>query len=245
VAYLGKQSPQPHQDVKMPQPELVIFDCDGTLVDSEVIASQVDTALLAEQGVQIEPEEFNQRYAGLTFAEAVLRVEAEFKVPLQASIIDRSKEILDRRLASEVQPIAGAAGAVLRVRQPRCVCSNSSPERLAAMLGRTGMAPLFGENVFSARALPSHKPKPAPDIFLFAAEKLGAKPANCFVVEDSVHGITAAKRAGMRVVGFTGGGHTWPGHADALTEAGAETVISRWADFASVLAALSEWSETG
>ena len=83
----------------MSQPELVIFDCDGTLVDSEIIAGQVDTALLAEAGVKISVEEFNERYAGLTFGEAVMRVESDFKVPLQASIIDRSKAILDRRLA--------------------------------------------------------------------------------------------------------------------------------------------------
>lgn len=229
----------------MPQPELVIFDCDGTLVDSEVIASQVDTQLLADAGVAIEMEDFNQRYAGLTFGEAVLRIESEFKVPLQASIIDRSKEILDRRLVNEVLPVQGAVAAVRAVRGARCVCSNSAPERLEAMLGRTGLLALFGANVFSARSLPSHKPKPAPDIFLYAAEKMRAAPENCFVVEDSVHGITAAKAAGMRVIGFTGGGHSWIGHADALTEAGAETVIRRWAEFAPVLEALSEWSEAG
>lgn len=227
----------------MPQPDLVIFDCDGTLVDSEVIAARVDTELLAEAGVEIEIEDFIPRYAGLTFTETVLQIEQEYKVPLQASIIDRAKEILDRRLATQVQEIEGARAAVLGVRGPRCVCSNSAPERLQAMLERTGLLPLFGANVFSARELPSQKPKPAPDIFLHAAEKMGADPANCFAIEDSTHGIVAARRAGMRVIGFTGGGHSWPGHADALTEAGAETVIRRWADLHAVLAALSEWSE--
>jgi HAD superfamily hydrolase (TIGR01509 family) len=227
----------------MPQPDLVIFDCDGTLVDSEVIAARVDTELLAEAGVEIEIEDFIPRYAGLTFTETVLKIEEEYKVPLQASIIDRAKEILDRRLAAQVQEIEGARAAVLGVRGPRCVCSNSAPERLQAMLERTGLLPLFGANVFSARDLPSRKPKPAPDIFLHAAEKMGADPANSFAIEDSTHGIVAARRAGMRVIGFTGGAHSWPGHADALTEAGAETVIRRWADLPAVLAALAEWSE--
>ena len=86
------------------------------------------------------------------------------------------------------------------------------------------------------------KPKPAPDVFLHAAKTLGADPANTFVIEDSVHGISGAKAAGMRVIGFTGASHSYPGHADALTEAGAETVIRRWADFRGVVAALSEWS---
>jgi len=227
----------------MSQPDLVIFDCDGTLVDSEIIAGQVDTALLAEAGVRISVEEFMERYAGLTFAEAVIQVESDFKVPLQASIIDRSKAILDRRLAAEVLPVPGALAAVAGIATARCVCSNSTDERLAAMLGRTGLKPLFGDRVYSARSIPSGRPKPAPDVFLHAAEKLGAAPRRCFVIEDSVHGITAARRAGMRVIGFTGGAHSWPGHADALTEAGAETVIRRWGDLAAVLSALSGWSE--
>lgn len=228
----------------MPQPDLVIFDCDGTLVDSEVIAARVDVELLAEAGVEIEIEDFVQRYAGLTFTETVLQIEQEYKVPLQASIIDRSKEILDRRLAAEVQEIEGARAAVFGVTRKRCICSNSTPERLQAMLSRTGLLPLFNGNVYSARDLPSHKPKPAPDIFLYAAEKMQADPANSVAIEDSAHGIAGARRAGMRVIGFTGGAHSWPGHADALTEAGAETVIRRWADLPAVLAALSDWSDS-
>lgn len=227
----------------MTEPDLVIFDCDGTLVDSEVIAARVDTELLAEAGVEIEVEDFIQRYAGLTFTETVLKIEQEYRVPLQASIIDRSKDILDRRLAAEVREVEGARAAVIGVKGKRCVCSNSAPERLEVMLGRTGLLPLFDGNVFSARTLPTHRPKPAPDVFLYAAEKMGADPAGSFAIEDSVPGIAAARRAGMRVIGFTGGTHSWRGHADALTEAGAETVIRRWADLHSVLAALSEWSE--
>jgi HAD superfamily hydrolase (TIGR01509 family) len=227
----------------MTEPDLVIFDCDGTLVDSEVIAARVDTELLAEAGVEIEVEDFIQRYAGLTFTETVLKIEQEYRVPLQASIIDRSKDILDRRLAAEVREVEGARAAVIGVKGKRCVCSNSAPERLEVMLGRTGLLPLFDGNVFSARTLPTHRPKPAPDVFLYAAEKMDADPAGSFAIEDSVPGIAAARRAGMRVIGFTGGAHSWRGHADALTEAGAETVIRRWADLHSVLAALSEWSE--
>lgn len=227
----------------MPQPDLVIFDCDGTLVDSEVIAARVDTELLAEAGVEIEVEDFIPRYAGLTFTETVLKIEEEYKVPLQASIIDRAKEITDRRLAAQVQEIEGARAAVLGVRGPKCVCSNSAPERLQAMLERTGLLLLFGDAVFSARDLPSQKPKPAPDIFLHAAQKMGADPVKSFAIEDSTHGIIGARRAGMRVIGFTGGAHSWPGHGDALSEAGAETVIRRWVDLKAMLAALSEWSE--
>ena len=111
------------------------------------------------------------------------------------------------------------------------------------MLTRTRLKPFFEGRIFSALDTPSAKTKPAPDVFLHAAATLDARPARTFVIEDSVHGIHGAKAAGMRVIGFTGASHTYPGHADALTDAGAETVIRRWADLQSVLAALAEWSD--
>ncbi len=227
----------------MSQPDLIIFDCDGVLVDSEIIAARVDTELLAEAGIDIPVEEFVERYAGLTFTETVLRIEAEYGVPLQATIIDRSAHILDQRLTRDVRPVEGAPAAVGSVQGPKCVCSNSAPERLEGMLGHVGLLQAFSGHVFSARTIPSHKPKPAPDVYLYAAEKMGADTARCFVVEDSVHGVTAAKAAGMRVIGFTGGSHSFPGHADVLMEAGAETVIRRWAEFPQTLEALTLWSE--
>ena len=104
------------------------------------------------------------------------------------------------------------------------------------------MLPLFEGLIFSSLETPSRKPKPAPDVFLYAAEKMRANPRNTFVIEDSVHGVTGVRAAGMRVIGFTGASHSYPGHADALTEAGAETVIRRWTDFGGVLDALSDWS---
>jgi beta-phosphoglucomutase-like phosphatase (HAD superfamily) len=110
------------------------------------------------------------------------------------------------------------------------------------MLDKTRLLPYFAGRIFSSLETPTGKPKPAPDVFLHAAKALGADPANTFVIEDSVHGIAGAKAAGMRVIGFTGASHSYPGHADMLTEAGAETVIRRWSDFGGVVAALSEWS---
>jgi beta-phosphoglucomutase-like phosphatase (HAD superfamily) len=102
---------------------------------------------------------------------------------------------------------------------------------------------LFAGRIFSALETPTARTKPAPDVFLHAAETLGANPARTFVIEDSVHGVAGARAAGMRVIGFTGASHSYPGHADALTEAGAETVIRRWAELNGVLAALQHWSE--
>jgi HAD superfamily hydrolase (TIGR01509 family) len=227
----------------MPAPDLVIFDCDGVLVDSEIVAARVEAELLTAAGFEITPEELAARYSGLTFRDIMLAIEHEAEMLFQASMIEEAEAMVDKRLAREVRPIEGAAQAVLSVSGPKCICSNSSAHRIEAMLQRTGLARFFGDNIFSALDTESRKPKPAPDVFLHAARKMEARPEATFVIEDSIHGITGAKAAGMRVIGFTGASHTHPGHADLLTEAGAETVIARWADFPAVLAALSEWSE--
>lgn len=227
----------------MNQPDLVIFDCDGVLVDSEIIAARVEAEMLTDAGFPIEAEELAERYAGLTFKDIMLAIEAESEIPFQASLIERTEKLVDKRLAAEVRAIDGAREAVAGTPYPRCVCSNSSGERLKLMLTKTGLLPLFSGHVFSAFDSPSGLPKPAPDVFLHAATRMRADPANTFVIEDSVHGVHGARAAGMRVIGFTGAAHSWPGQADRLTEAGAETVIRRWADLAPVLAALAEWAE--
>lgn len=227
----------------MPQPDLVIFDCDGVLVDSEIIAARIEAELLTSAGFEISAEELSETYAGLTFKDIMLRVEEKSQIPFQASLIDRAEELVDRKLRADVRIIDGAREAVAAVTAPRAVCSNSSTERVEFMLEKVRLLPFFAGRIFSGLDIPSKKPKPAPDVFLYAAEKLGANPKNTFVIEDSVHGIAGARAAGMRVIGFTGAGHSYPGHADALTEAGAETVIRRWAELNGTIAALSEWSE--
>ena len=223
--------------------DLVIFDCDGVLVDSEIIAARVEAELLSAAGYPIEAEELARLYAGLTFRDIMLRIEEESKQLFQASLISEAEALVDKRLRAEVRAIDGVHEAVSAVTAKRCICSNSGAERLEAMLTRTRLLPFFEGRIFSSLDTPSKKPKPAPDVFLHAAETMKANPKATFVIEDSVHGITGAKAAGMRVIGFTGASHTHPGHADMLMEAGAETVIRRWADFNAVLAALSEWSE--
>ncbi|TPI38577.1 HAD family phosphatase [Mesorhizobium sp. B3-1-9] len=227
----------------MPQPDLVIFDCDGVLVDSEIIAARVEAELLTSAGFEISAEELAETYAGLTFKDIMLRVEEKSQIPFQASLIDRAEELVDRKLRADVRIIEGAREAVAAVTAPRAVCSNSRTERVEFMLEKVRLLPFFAGRIFSGLDIPSKKTKPAPDVFLYAAEQLGANPKNTFVIEDSVHGIAGARAAGMRVIGFTGAGHSYPGHADALTEAGAETVIRRWAELNGTIAALSEWSE--
>ncbi|TKT81160.1 HAD family hydrolase [Aquamicrobium sp. LC103] len=223
--------------------DLVIFDCDGVLVDSEIVAARVESEMLTAAGFPIDAEELARAYAGLTFKDIMLRIEKESQLLFQATMIEEVEELVDRRLRAEVRAIDGVHEAVAAIRTKRCICSNSRTERLNAMLERTRLLPFFQGHIYSSLETPTKKPKPAPDVFLYAAEQFGADPRKTFVVEDSIHGIAGAKAAGMRVIGFTGGSHTHPGHADALTEAGAETVIRRMADLDGVLSALAEWSE--
>ncbi|MEO3998459.1 HAD family hydrolase [Mesorhizobium sp. CAU 1732] len=227
----------------MSRTDLIIFDCDGVLVDSEIIAARVEAELLTAAGYEIEPEDLARLYAGLTFRDIMLRIEKESQQLFQATLIDEAEAMVDRKLRNEVRAIEGVHEAVASVTTKRCICSNSGSSRLEAMLTRTQLLPFFEGRIFSSLDTPSAKPKPAPDVFLHAASVMEADPRKTFVVEDSVHGVAGARSAGMRVIGFTGASHSHPGHADMLTEAGAETVIRRWADFPAVVAALSEWSE--
>jgi len=225
----------------MSAPDLVIFDCDGVLVDSEIIAARVEARLLTQAGFEITPEEIASRYAGLTFKDIMLAIEKEADMPFQASLIDLAETEVDKRLRNEVRAIDGARDAAAGVEGKKCICSNSTRERIEAMLKRNAMLPLFQGHIYSSLETPTKQPKPAPDVFLYASEVMQAEPERTFVIEDSVHGIAGAKAAGMRVIGFAGASHIQPGHAELLMDAGAETVINRFQDLAGIMAALSEW----
>ena len=161
----------------MPQPDLAIFDFDGTLVDSEIIAARVEAELISAAGYEITAEEVTELYAGLTFKDILLRIEGVAAIPFKASLIDQAEELVDQRLRNEVRMIEGAREAVASVTTKRCICSNSRTERIGFMLEKSGLGPFFTGRVFSSLETPSGKPKPAPDVFLHAATTLGANPA--------------------------------------------------------------------
>ncbi|WP_312223983.1 HAD family hydrolase [Rhizobium rhizoryzae] len=221
--------------------DLIIFDCDGVLVDSEIIAAQVESRLLTEAGYPISVEEMGERFAGMTWKNILLAIEKEVDIPLSASLLDKSEKLLDQRLERDVKVIEGVKLALSRISTQACICSNSSSHRLDMMLTKVGLKPYFAPHIFSAKDLGPDKVKPRPDIFLHALETFKVSPSRAVVVEDSVHGIHGAVAAGCRVVGFTGASHTYPSHADRLTDAGAETVISRMSDLPATIAALGEW----
>ncbi len=220
---------------------LNLFDCDGVLIDSEIIAAEVDAEHLAKAGLEITAEEIMHRFAGSTIIAIKEAAEQELGRKLPDDFVEVQRAELDQRLAEEVDPMEGIHDMLDVLEGPRCVCSNSSANRLKLTLERTQLYSRFEPNIFSAQEVGTREAKPLPNVYLYGAKQFGADPAECVVLEDSAVGVTAAKAAGMRVVGFTGAGHSWPGHADALTDAGADTVINRMADFPATAAALRSW----
>ena len=209
----------------MSHPELVIFDCDGVLVDSETISIRVTAQALREAGLAIAPHEVARRFLGLSMSSMMAIVEAELGRKLApgfaAMLVARVLEAFER----ELQPVAGVAAAVAALPCKSCVASSSAPERLRRALEIAGLAPLFGPNVFSAAMVARGKPEP--DLFLHAARVMGVAPQRCLVVEDSVPGIVAAGRAGMRAFGFCGGSHLRGMDAEAAQRAAGATLAFR------------------
>ena len=220
---------------------LTVFDCDGVLVDSEIISARVDCDLLREYGYEISPEELAHRFAGHATERIFELIFAEMGRALPDGLVGQAEDDTDRRLASEVEAIAGVHEMLDRLEGPRCICSNSRPERLKLSLTKTDLWDRFRPYVFSARDVGEGRGKPAPDVFLHAAREFGADPAEGIVIEDSVAGVTGGVAAGMRVIGFTGASHTWPEHAEALMDAGATTVIRRLSEVPATIEALRQW----
>jgi HAD superfamily hydrolase (TIGR01509 family) len=221
---------------------LYVFDCDGVLIDSEIIVCSIESELLAEFGYEITPQEVAHRFAGLVGRSMGDVVEAESGRKLPDDFFRRVQEESARRLARDLKPVPGAVEMLDRLDgRPSCVCSNSSTERLRISLEKTRLWERFVPHVYSAIEVGDFQPKPAPNVYRYAMAAFGADARDTVVLEDSVFGVAAAKAAGARVIGFTGGGHTWPTHADMLTDAGAETVISRLADLPATAEALLAW----
>lgn len=222
-----------------PPLDLIIFDCDGVLVDSEIIGITLTRSLLAEHGVAIGFEEFCTDYSGLHWDTLIARVQATTGVALPANLYQTFYAALLAEFDARLTRIAGTLEVISTLDLPKCICSNSASAQLERMLTQVGLQDLFAGAVYSAVDLGPGRGKPLPDIFLHAAACFGADPARTLVIEDSVPGVTAARRAGMRVIGFTGGAHTFPQHGDRLLAAGADRLMAQMAHLPQVLAGLT------
>jgi HAD superfamily hydrolase (TIGR01509 family) len=183
--------------------QLVIFDCDGVLVDSERISVRVDVAVLAQLGWTMTEAEVVERFMGRSDADMAAQIEAHLGRPLPANWDEPFRHLYREAFAAELKPVPGVLEALEAIASPTCVASSGTHERMRYTLGLTGLYPRFAGRIFSASEVA--RGKPAPDLFLHAANRMGVRPAACAVVEDSRYGVEAARAAGMRALGYAGG----------------------------------------
>jgi HAD superfamily hydrolase (TIGR01509 family) len=183
--------------------ELVIFDCDGVLVDSEPIALRVNVSSFAEFGHAVTEEVIIHEFLGKS-NDAILEIAAGWIGPEQARIWNaKFRKLYYDTLAEQVEAVDGIHEALDQIDIPMCVASSGTKEKMAITLGRTGLYERFAGRIFSATEVAHGKPEP--DLFLHAAFRSGVRPSACAVIEDSQYGVRAARAAGMRSFGYAGG----------------------------------------
>lgn len=207
---------------------LLIFDCDGVLVDSEVLANAALAELMTALGRPMTTDEAIGIFTGRQLRDVMALAEDLLQRPIPPDLGERAGAAMLERFRRELKAIAGVREAIAALPGTRCVASSSTRARIELSLEVTGLAPLFGDRIFSAEQV-AHG-KPAPDLFLFAAKSLGFVPADCVVIEDSPLGVRAARAAGMTAIGFAGASHATPQLAKSLFEEGAAAVVSAMAD---------------
>ena len=213
----------------MTDPDLIIFDCDGVLVDSEVLSCRCLSEVLAGYGISLGLDQALDLFLGRSMT-AVLdhyktigrldpeRFSAELRAGVRAAFL------------SALCPIEGVSSVLEGLHTPHCVASSSDVDRVSFSLSLTGLASHFDGRLYTSQMV--ERGKPAPDLFLHAAERMQADPSRTLVIEDSISGVRAGKAAGMTVWGFVGGSHYQSRDGKAiLCEAGADRVFGRMADF--------------
>lgn len=223
--------------------DLVIFDCDGVLVDSEIISCRAHATTLTRHGYPITYEEVLGRFLGISDREARLAVERELGRKLPDDFEEEIRAAALQSYASDLRGIAHIGEAIAAIDLPKCVASSGTPEKIRHGLTCAGLYDLLAPHIFSASQV--KRGKPAPDLFLFAAEQMNARPARCIVIEDSVPGVKGALAAGMRVLGFHGGGHCGEGHADMLRTAGAAVTFDDMRQLPGLVAEIGAAAEVG
>jgi len=213
----------------MTKPDLIIFDCDGVLVDSEVLSCRCLSQALAVYGIDLGLDEALDLFLGRS-ATAVFEHYEALGRPIPEQFSAELRAGVRAAFLSGLCPIQGGSSVQEGLQIPHCVASSSDVDRVSLSLSLTGLAPHFDGRLYTAQMVA--RGKPAPDLFLYAAERMQADPGRTLVIEDSVSGVTAGKAAGMTVWGFVGGSHyqSRDGKA-ALYKAGADRVFGRMADF--------------
>jgi len=213
----------------------IIFDCDGVLVDSEPLSMRVDVEILAENGVDMTEAEAHARFVGKTFAAMIDEVSREFGVTFPANASAEKDRRLLALFERELNAVEGVADALRQIAiGGHGVASNSSAERVAASLRIAGLTPWFDSRITTFEHVARGKPEP--DVYLEAAKRAGTTPQDCLVIEDSVTGVTAARRGGCTILGFTGTHPDRRGQAERLLAAGASEVFAEMASLPPLIA---------
>ena len=204
--------------------DLIIFDCDGVLVDSEVISCQAHANALTRHGYPITATQVSARFLGRATKQANLEIETELGRKLPEAYHGDLQDELFRAFETDLAAIRGIHDVLDIVTQRVCVASSGSHQRMQVSLGSTGLYERLTPHIFSSSQVTNGKP--APDLFLFAAKEMAVPPGRCVVIEDSLAGIAGARAAGMKVLGFYGGSHCGAGHAETLRQAGADLAFA-------------------
>lgn len=213
---------------------LVIFDCDGVLVDSEIIFAGIAAEQFTACGYPIDTQTAIARFTGLSTPTMIGIVEAEIGRPIPDDFAERCRERANSVFDEELQAIVGIDDVLSGHAPHRCVASSSSPTRIRRSLKSTDLYRHFDdEAIFSAAMV--ERGKPAPDLFLHAANTMGNAVGDCIVIEDSLPGVEAAVAAGITVLGFVGGSHIQDGHADRLRDAGAAHIFQKMTELPGLL----------
>lgn len=214
---------------------LLIFDCDGVLVDSEILAIRAEERVLAEVGMAMTADEIADTCVGLSYPSMMALLEERFGRPVPDGLEERIQIEAKANFESDLTEVAGIGQLLEDSSMHRCVASSGTPERISLSLNTTGLIDQFEDDaIFSAVLVENGKP--APDLFLYAANVMGFEPARCIVVEDSPYGVEAARSAGMTPVGFTAASHIRPATVEKLTTAGAAHIASTAAELAATIA---------
>lgn len=218
------------KDFRLPNPiDLVIFDCDGVLIDSEVISARMLVAELAKRDVHITMDYVAHHFLGRSYPIVLQQIRKEFGVHLPPEFETGYRANLLSVFERELQPVTGVRAVVERLRPDYCLATSSSPPRLAKSLEITGLTDLFSGRTTTASEV--EHGKPAPDLFLLAADKRGVAPERCLVIEDSENGIKAGLAAGMQVWRFIGGSHLKSLVNSVDAAAGAAQVFASFEEF--------------
>jgi len=191
---------------------LVIFDCDGVLIDSEIISATALVEELARHGIAIEMSHVLEHFIGHPYPVVAGKIAAIVGAPLPASFESAYRTGLARRFEAELRPMPGILDVLDQLAVPYCAATSSGAERAHHSLRAAGLAERLGERVYTVSMVA--RPKPAPDLFLHAAAAMGVEPRHCLVIEDSNLGIAAAQAAGMQAWQFTGGSHYAASHRE-------------------------------